>query len=467
MERASPSLPSRLMTAVEPSGGISTTGPVLTAKPSVARHDRRRPPAHCADRHVDGSAGTIRLPLPVVPLRRKRRALQLGPRRHRRRVPPRREGRREDDRRHGLARRTRPEPRPRTQASSARLRATPHFSSLPRSPSSAGLPSREARPHLDRCLEPDAGEDHVRVASLQWLRPRLRPDRRCDGQLVHRSAARTSATRSWRSCRPRSDRRRRRAFSIATPPSLPQESLGRRASPGRPITGTAAQGRQLTASPGTWSGLGPITFAYQWYRCDQTGSHCTLIRGSSKPDVHARPTGRRQDDRSEVAGDRRERCLDDLRKPGRPDRPLTGGADRDRPAHDRRRSASRTEARRLSGNVVAGAHLGCIRLAALQLERPHLRPDRGRDSIHVCGHGRRRRPRTGGDRHRLFGRWSAERLQHDRRRSLSREDGRSGGCGGRQRGRHPAHRFFEQGARGAEVEPRKALDRRCRRSGPN
>jgi fibronectin type 3 domain-containing protein len=52
---------------------------------------------------------------------------------------------------------------------------------------------------------------------------------------------------------------------------------------GRPaVAGTLQQGRQLTATAGTWSGSGTITYAYQWYRCDASGAHCSSIHGSTK-----------------------------------------------------------------------------------------------------------------------------------------------------------------------------------------
>ena len=48
------------------------------------------------------------------------------------------------------------------------------------------------------------------------------------------------------------------------------------------VTGLLRLGGKLTASPGTWTGSGTITYAYQWYRCDQSASHCSFIRGATR-----------------------------------------------------------------------------------------------------------------------------------------------------------------------------------------
>jgi hypothetical protein len=46
------------------------------------------------------------------------------------------------------------------------------------------------------------------------------------------------------------------------------------------ITGAAQLGSTLTANPGTWTGPGPITFTYQWERCDQFGDKCAFVNSA-------------------------------------------------------------------------------------------------------------------------------------------------------------------------------------------
>jgi len=46
------------------------------------------------------------------------------------------------------------------------------------------------------------------------------------------------------------------------------------------ISGALVQGQRLAVSNGTWSGTTPLSYRYQWLRCDSKGSSCTSIAGA-------------------------------------------------------------------------------------------------------------------------------------------------------------------------------------------
>ena len=54
------------------------------------------------------------------------------------------------------------------------------------------------------------------------------------------------------------------------------------------ISGTVKDGSTLTAKAGSWSGLTPFTFAYQWTRCNSAGAECVQI--VSVPETKATET---------------------------------------------------------------------------------------------------------------------------------------------------------------------------------
>jgi len=47
------------------------------------------------------------------------------------------------------------------------------------------------------------------------------------------------------------------------------------------VSGTATQGQTLSSSTGIWSGDTPMSFTYQWQRCDASGGNCSAISGAT------------------------------------------------------------------------------------------------------------------------------------------------------------------------------------------
>jgi hypothetical protein len=43
------------------------------------------------------------------------------------------------------------------------------------------------------------------------------------------------------------------------------------------VSGTPRVGQTVNASPGTWTGTAPISYTYDWLRCDQTGNACATF----------------------------------------------------------------------------------------------------------------------------------------------------------------------------------------------
>jgi hypothetical protein len=47
------------------------------------------------------------------------------------------------------------------------------------------------------------------------------------------------------------------------------------------LSGTTRRGSTLTGNRGSWTGTEPMTYAYQWRRCDSSGGSCTNISGAT------------------------------------------------------------------------------------------------------------------------------------------------------------------------------------------
>jgi polysaccharide lyase-like protein len=47
------------------------------------------------------------------------------------------------------------------------------------------------------------------------------------------------------------------------------------------ISGTTQQGQTLRAASGSWSGTTPLSYTYQWKRCDSSGASCAAVTGAT------------------------------------------------------------------------------------------------------------------------------------------------------------------------------------------
>ncbi|HUZ99394.1 MAG TPA: hypothetical protein VMU74_08540 [Gaiellaceae bacterium] len=70
-------------------------------------------------------------------------------------------------------------------------------------------------------------------------------------------------------------------FSVASDGVVAPPALAATTAPA--VTGTLKIGQQLSGTTGQWTGTAPIAYAFQWYRCDAAGAHCSSVRGATKP----------------------------------------------------------------------------------------------------------------------------------------------------------------------------------------
>lgn len=72
------------------------------------------------------------------------------------------------------------------------------------------------------------------------------------------------------------------ANATSAPTAVVQPGSAAPANTSKPtISGTLQEGQTLTASQGTWSGTNPISYSFQWMRCDSNGNNCAPIAGAT------------------------------------------------------------------------------------------------------------------------------------------------------------------------------------------
>lgn len=71
------------------------------------------------------------------------------------------------------------------------------------------------------------------------------------------------------------------ALSVASDDVLAPPVLAATTAPA--VTGAPKVGQQLSGTTGQWTGSAPIVYAFQWYRCDAAGAHCSSVHGATKP----------------------------------------------------------------------------------------------------------------------------------------------------------------------------------------
>jgi hypothetical protein len=72
-----------------------------------------------------------------------------------------------------------------------------------------------------------------------------------------------------------------RASVLSVASAVAQAAPGPTAVSPPSVSGVLQQGRKLTAAAGSWSGSGTIGYAFNWYRCDPLGAHCSSIHGAT------------------------------------------------------------------------------------------------------------------------------------------------------------------------------------------
>lgn len=69
--------------------------------------------------------------------------------------------------------------------------------------------------------------------------------------------------------------------SIPSPPPAAPAPTSPSVTSAPATSGATQQGQTLTVSTGTWNGTTPMTYSYQWHRCNSTGASCTPVAGAT------------------------------------------------------------------------------------------------------------------------------------------------------------------------------------------
>jgi len=79
------------------------------------------------------------------------------------------------------------------------------------------------------------------------------------------------------------------AFSTASPAVVDGSVLGPVLVAGPTLGGLAVENQDLLATTGIWKAVGTVTFGFRWYRCNATGSHCSLVGNATQSAYHLGP----------------------------------------------------------------------------------------------------------------------------------------------------------------------------------
>jgi hypothetical protein len=146
------------------------------------------------------------------------------------------------------------------------------------------------------------------------------------------------------------------------------------------ISGTARDGETLSASHGSWDGTPPIAYAYQWLRCDASGTDCSDIPGATDRTYTLGHDDVGSTIRVEVTA---TNAVDSVSANSDPTEVCS--------SNDQRNCSGRPDAHRCGGNLGRdSANLLCLPVAALRRRgraRVHRYPGRRRSLLH--GHERR------------------------------------------------------------------------------